>query len=379
MAVAMKTFLPGIGFRRAGTRLLTPVSVIQSERTLTVLRLIATPEATDLVYEVTHLPNDASMGGPGGPSGMDRVFLSDGASEYRQGGAMNIAVRAGKLVRTFAMVPMPEDTTHIELRVSGPSIGEWAVPLELVPFPGPSDPTYVDVGASDSRHGITVTVRGMAAGANETALDLIALADAAEIRIWGLGGMGMRNESTALTLRDDKGRSWVEHFRQDARDQFPDPTGIADVAIFDALPADASKLTLEIPSVCFDDTRPSLDVELPVESPRDARLGTYPVRILASRSGLVTRGPRSMPAVTLDVDLGTEDDETCVIKPAAVEGDGRMWGMGYGGQGIHGPSPRPVRTVEIFYQADAAPQRVTLKGATIRARGPWRISFDRPS
>ncbi len=251
----------------------------QGERTLTVLQLIATAESTDLVYEVTHLPSDgSSMPMPGGGrGGMDRVWLSDGSDKYGPGGGMSISVRSGKLVRTFTLVPMPEGTARVELHVEGTDIGEWNVPLDLAPFPGPDDARYIEIGASDSRHGVTVSVRGAVDRADLTAFDLFALADSPDMRIWGLGGLHMRDATTALVLRDDKGRSFTERFRQDARDQFPDPSGIADVAIFEGLPDDAEHLTIEVPTVCFDDSRPQLDIDLPLGAPIDARLGDYPI------------------------------------------------------------------------------------------------------
>lgn len=360
-------------------RLAEPIAVVQGERTLTVLRLVATPEASDLVYELTHLPgDDHAIAMPGHQAGMDRVWLTDGSATYGAAGSMSLAVRTGKLVRSFTLVPMAEGTTHVELHVDGAAIGEWTVPLDLVPFPGPDEAAYAQIGKSDSRHGITVTVRGMVASERETAFDLITLAEAPDTRVWGLGGLHMRDASTAITLGDDKGRSFTERFRQDARDQFPDPTGIADVAIFDALPQDADQLTIEIPSVCFDDSRPTLDIDLPVVSPIEARFGSYPIRITSANPVTVTRGGRAVTVVALEVELGSVDNELCVIHPTRAMADGKMTGAGWGSHGIYAPSPQPTKTVEVYYTGDTPPRRITLIGATIRARGPWRVSFQRP-
>ena len=375
----MRTFLPGIGFRRAGTRLSTPVSVRQGDRTLTVLRLVATPEATDLVYEITHLPNDEGTFPTPGRHGNDRVTLSDGANEYGQGGAMHIAVRQGKLVRTFTMVPLPAGTTRVTLNVSGPSIGAWSVPLDLAPFPRADDARYVPVDAGDTQHGILVRVRGMTMTASETALDLSALPDRADVQVRGLGGLGMRDATTALLLRDDGGRTYVEHFRQDARDQFPDPTGIADVAIFDVLSDEATTLVLEVPTICFTDPQPRLDLDLPVATPVVAEFAGRQIRVLSSRETTVARGPNApVPAVAIDVDFGTTDDDICVIHPFQVSLDGQMSGYGFGGKGIYGPAPQPLSTIEIVRRGDEPPHVVTFIGATLRARGPWRIKIARP-
>lgn len=370
----MMTFLPGIGFRGAGVRLAAPVSVERDGRTLVVQQLIATPEATDLIYDVTYLPGEAS---PAPPGSMDTVVLNDGAADYGIGGGMQLSVRPGKLVREFTMVPLPSGTRRVELRVSGKSIGDWSVPLELVPFPSDAAERYVRIDASDTRHGITVTVRGMVANREMTVLDLMVLAERPNVRVTGLGGLsGMRDATTALTLRDQTGRAYPEHFRQDARDQFPDPTGIADVGIFDALGEDAHELVLEVPSVCFDDLDPRLDIDLPVAAPIDALLGSHPIRVLASRPVEIARGPHRGQAVALDLDLRTARDAR-VLKPWQILADGKSGGFSFGGHGMHGPSPEPLELIEVHYEGADPPGKVTLVGATVQARGPWQVRFRR--
>jgi len=378
VAIVERAFLEGIGFRRAGTRLIAPVTRQKGERALTVLRLVATRDATDLVYELTDLPGDQGAFPTPQRGDRDHVALRVGAHEYGEGGGMSISVRAGKLVRSFTMVPLPEHTTALVLHISGPSIGDWDVPLELEPFPAPGDAAYQPIGATTSAHGVTVTLRGMVETQDATALDLQALHEADKVTVTGLGGLRMRDESTALILRDEFGRTFIERFRNDARDQFPDPTGIGDVAIFDPLPDDASELVLEVPAVCFEDYRPTLDVELPIQDPIETRLGDYPIRLLASRETEVQRGGVLMRAVAIDLDLGTLDDPLCVIKPGGVKVDGKFAGMGFGSHGIRRPSPTPLKTIEIFPGEGPMPPRVTLFAATVRARGPWTIRFNRP-
>lgn len=372
-----KAFLPGIGFRRAGVRLAAPASVQRGERTLTVNQLIATTDATDLVYEVTNLPGDVS---PAPPGMMDKVVLDDGSAEHGIGGGMHVSVRAGKLVRGFTMVPLPGGLRRVDLKVSGPSIGDWSVPLDLVPFPSDGEESYASVGASDTRHGITVTVRGMVATREFTALDLTVLANEPKVRVDGLGGLqGMRDATTALTLRDQTGRAYLEHFRQDARDQFPDPSGIADVAIFDALGAEAERLSLEVPVICFDDGGPTANIDLPVAAPITVMVGPYPIRVLQSREVEITRGPHKMKAIALDLDDSVSEGDLRVLKPRQVKVDGQLGGYSYGGQGIYAPSPKSLKLIEIHLNGPEPPKGVTLVGATVQARGPWRIEFARPA
>lgn len=372
----LKTFLPGIGFRRAGMRLAAPVAAEHGDRTLTVQQLVATSEATDLVYDVTWRPEDKN---PGPPGSMDEVSLFDGSKAYGVGGGMSLSVRAGRIVRGFTMVPLPTGLADVELRVSVASIGDWNVPLHLVPFPSPSDGRYESIGASDSRHGVTVTVRGVVASSEATVLDLIALGDRPRLHVRGLGGLdGMRDASTALILRERSGPEHNEHFRQDARDRFPDPSGVADVAIFDALPDDAHDLVLECPFVCFSDPDPTAEIALPVNVPSDLMLGPHRVRVLASRQVEVRRGPHPpSPAIALDLDPRSATEDVTVIQPMQVKVDGEQVGFGFGGHGIYGPAPEPLKMLEVFQTGSGPPRQVTFVGVTVRARGPWRIPFTR--
>src|SRR5207245_9905692 len=140
-----------------------------------------------------------------------------------------------------------------------------------------------------------------------------------------------------LTLRDQNGRTYSEHFRQDARDQFPDPSGIADVAIFDPLGDGTEELVLEVPSICFDDPEPSLDIDLPVDAPMTAMFGNYPVRVLASRQVDIARGPHRGPAIANELDLAGWEDDRRVLKPWQVKLDGQLGGYSFGGHGIYHP------------------------------------------
>ena len=51
-------YLPEIGFRPAGVRLVAPVHASDGSRTLTLAELIATQQGTDLAYYLTGLRGD---------------------------------------------------------------------------------------------------------------------------------------------------------------------------------------------------------------------------------------------------------------------------------------------------------------------------------
>src|SRR5438034_8174387 len=76
-----------------------------------------------------------------------------------------------------------------------------------------------------------------------------------------IGGLhGLRDETTAMRLHDQRGRTYAERARKDARDQFPDRFSGADVAVFDSLPDDAGALLLEVPYVCAVDHTTSVEM-----------------------------------------------------------------------------------------------------------------------
>jgi hypothetical protein len=66
-----------------------------------------------------------------------------------------------------------------------------------------------------------------------------------------------------------------------------------------------------------------------------------------------------------------------VLKPWQVKVDGQPGGYSFGGRGLYGPAPEPLNLIEVHQRGAEAPKRVTLSGATVQARGPWRIQFRR--
>lgn len=367
-------FLPGIGFRGPGVRLARPVSQERAGRTVTVTELVSTTSGTDLEYEFTCLEGDTDLWRH------ETTLLRSGSREFRGApGPLHSSVRPGKIVRGLSLAPIPSDIRQVDLMLSGGVLGDWSFPLELAAFPsgGVTEATALD--ASDTREGITIHVRAIAVTPEATALQLEVLAQPPVCMIGGIGGMrGMREAATALTLRDQTGRVFPERIRPDARDQFPNPTGRGDVALFDALPPDAHELELDVPFVIVEESTPAISIELPVTRPTDVMLGPFAIQVLGSRAADADKPWHRGPALAVDLDLGGWQRDRRVLKPGQVAVDGKPGGFGFGG-GMRGPAPEALSYIEIPVAEPEKAKNLTLSMATVQVRGPWRVRFARPA
>lgn len=359
-----RVFIDRIGFREPGVRLTAPATATNAAgRALTVTALVSTAEATDLIYEIEwHGEQDFH------PQG-DRVVLHgadiDAACRPR---GMNMAVRHGKLVLTHALPPVGEGVRRVELEVAG-SEGAWRVPLELEPFGLEAGLREVD--ASDTLHGITIAVRGIAHLPDATVFELVVSFEGLRRRV-DIGGLnGLRDEVTALRLRDVRGGVYAERTRNDARDQLPDPTGRADVAVFGSLAPDAGALTLEVPSVSVNDFASTADVALPVTDPVNITLAGARLRVLRTRETEIDTPQFRGAAIAVDLDASWHEDRR-IIWPTQAKVDGASRGVGTGG-GMYAPAPEPLTTLTIPCDSPSTARVLTLGGAFVQLRGPWRI------
>lgn len=359
-----RVFIDRIGFRQPGLRLTRPATATNpAGRVLTVTELVSTAEGSDLIYEIEwHGEQDFH------PQG-DRVVLHGAATpEACRPGGMNMAVRQGKLVLTHNL-PFVVGDIPVELEVVG-SEGAWRVPLELEAYG--ADESMRELDASDTLHGITITVRGITTTSDATLVELAVSSGEPRRRV-DIGGLhGLRNEVTALRLRDALGRTYVEHARRDARDQLADPSG-ADAAVFDPLLADAGDLTLEAPYVSVNDFETSVDISLPVREPTDVTLGGARLRVLQTRETEMDARNYRGPAIAVDLDPDWHEDRR-VIWPMQAKIDGTVAVVGTGG-GIFAPAPEPLASLTIPCAAPADARMLTLRSAYIHLRGPWRIAI----
>ena len=362
-----RAFLPGIGFREAGVRLLAPVAQRAANgRRLTVTELVSSRDGSDLVYEIEwHGEQDIHIEG-------DRIVLHGASTDpaCRPGG-MNVAVRAGRLVSTRTLPPVADGVTRVEVEIAGDA-GEWKIPLELEPF-GDEQQVGRELDASATRDAITVFVDSIVRTSDALVLELRAYTsrDRGQVALGGL--QGLRDNTTALRLRDGDGRTFVEEARQDARDQLPGHLAGSDVAIFRDVPVEGPDLRLEVPYVStteYDAATPAVDV--PILRPAVIDLGGTRLVMVGSHPAELASGRGA--AIQIDFEPRSWDHDWRVIAPLQATLDGGACGMSWVG-GIYAPAPEPVAAVLIPCATPLEPHTVSLRGAYIQHRGPWEIDI----
>ena len=360
-----RVFLPGIGFREAGLRLGTPVTLRAANgRAVTITQLVSTPDGTDLIYEVEWY-NEQNV-----HCERDRVVMHGASTDpaCRPGG-MNVGVREGKLVCTRSLPPVETGIRHVEIEITGDA-GEWRVPVDLDPFGDDQEQRRREVGMSDTRHDVTITVDSIIFLPDSTAVEVRANTDDPGRRIH-IGGLhGLRDETTAMRVHNGQGGVHLERTRNDARDQFPDRFNNADVALFDRLSDGADTLVLEVPYASGEDHATSVDVALPVREPLIVELAGVQMRILATREAELP-GSRGS-AIAVDLDVSTWHEDRRVIAPLSASVDGRESGISWG-SGLYAPAPEPVPHFLVPCAAPSEAHALTLRGAFVQFRGPWRI------
>lgn len=356
-----RVFLDGIGFREAGVRLARPVTARGSgDRAVTITQLVSTAESSVLEYEVEW------HGEQNIHPQSDRVALHGASLDptCRPGG-LSVSVREGKLVVSRTLPPVASGVTSVEVQITG-AAGEWRLGLELEPFGNAAVAQELD--ASDTRHGITLAVRGVTRRNDSTILDIaLPIERGRQIAIGGLSGM--RDQETAMVLRDQRGREYLEHVRADARDQYPDPPG-QDVGIFDALPPEAGSMHLEVPFGNVHDHTASVDIPLPVTAPIEVSLGGAQLRILATRVAELAMSRYKGPALTVEVESDWADDRR-IVWMSSARLDGKDNGVTH--RGTYAPAPELQREFSIATEAPADARVLTLRAPAVQMRGPWRI------
>lgn len=372
------TFLPGVGFRRAGVRLPQERRFEADGRILTVTQLVSTPDGTDLIYEL-HDPalGDAACVVPGrgsSPFDADRVTMHIGEIDQEAAWVTGSGILRGGVRRTLQAKPLPSTAREVELRVMSAMFGDWRVPLELEPFGTDGAGRLDEVDASASHEGISVRVRGISVTPEATAIKFEASGEHGQ-RIRGVGGLhGMRSGATELRLRDEHGREYAEMAKRDARE----PMDRRELAVFPALAPDARELELVVPFVTVEEAKAPVVVRLPITTPTPVTFGRYSIRVLSA--GDAPDSPRRRnfgPALSIALDLGGWQGDRRVLFPSGVLVDANDLGMGYG-DGINATAPEPVTTVEVRMPDPSAPKLLTLIAPVVQVRGPWRIRFERP-
>lgn len=368
-----RVFHASIGFRQPGVRLVEPVRSDAEGRTLTLLDLIASPDGTDLAYEVTY----ADEGGDA--RAREWIVIRHGAREYELGGGpVAIWSKDGvwrREIRSTRQVPATAGRVEVEVAVSG--LGEWRVVGQLAAYG--QDTESRDLDEADTHDGITVRLHGLSLSKEVAAIEMSASTSAEGVFVEGIGAYSTtRMGPTALTLRDQALRVYREQ-PHDPRLDDALPQG-RQFALFEAIPEDAREFALEIPYVYVQECNEQITFDVPVTAPATIAYGRHRARVLRTYIAPGTTDAASLPyrepGLGVDIDLGGWQDGRRILAPRLVYVDGANRGRRYTNR-FDARAPEPVQQFEIPMEGAHNAARVKLVGALVQVHGPWEIRFRR--
>ena len=377
----MTVFIPEVGFRPGvGLALPEPVTVLkENDRGLRVMRLVATELGTELAFEIRDPDREAACetGSLDYKQTRAEVRLLDaagvsipqipGPGNGYSFGQHGFGVFGQKVVFT----PLPSGTSHVTLELRG-GLGDWEVPLDLVPLSDSAVVPAMPVGTEQQRSGVTVRVVAMATTDDAIVLELQAEAGPT-VRAIEIGEWLVNQGKDGFVLIDEGGRR-VEELSMRGRMGMKRPGGGRTVVSFPR--TDSRNFTLVVPSVVFQESAGSLELQLPIHVPTDLSFGRHPVRIrYANAVNDLPAAPGEAPQPGIEVQLGTVDwhDGRRVLRPGPVFVDGIHRGYSVTGRGEPG-----FVSVNIPLADAASAQTVTMRDPVVAVRGPWEIRFSRP-
>ena len=364
-------YVADVGFRPAGVRLSAPVRAVDGKHAVTLGELIATPEGTDLTYYLTGLTGDEGHT----PRQEVIAIRSAGEEHLITRGPFSFGSDRPVLRRRISSTSVtPPWMGPVEVAIAIAGVGEFRLAAQLRPFGPETDAPRRDVNTSATHDGITVSVRGVGAAREETAVEVEVQVGEGECCV-GIGALaGHRLGPTALSLRDESGRVYMERWQEPGRFDH------ATLALFQPLHSDARELELTVPYVFVEDAGATTETfQLPVTSPVETRLGRYGIRVLGTVR--VEGNPRArypvhqQPAVGVRFDLGGWHDDRRVLLPGRPVVDGDFCNIGYRLSGLDMRQPEPVDRLEITGDRALAAKTLGFTRPSIQVRGPWRIHF----
>ena len=375
--------MPGLGFRPAN-------GVAQRERTvierggqaLAVMRFVSTDAGTEITVEVRDkVLEEASERGA-----FDIHEISRSTAELRDVSGREYARRQqpnsmgygqhefGVFSRTIGFDPVAPDVRDVVLSLHG-ALGEWDVPISVVPLGETDVYTRHEIDASATRDGITVEVVGLARTPTHTVVEFAA--SAPDLLVRGVGAELQRGKTDLLALVGERGQRYVEEMSRETVVHPGSPENLArGYALFPAVPSEVNTLTLEVPHVVIEDPPAALEFDLPLAAPLTTRLGPYAVEVRSVDLVDNLLAPPGQPpghGLRMAIGPGTSDDGPRFIRARKLIVDGTAHQLGWGWH----PEPGMVN-VDVHLPPDVEPKHLTLSDAVVRLRGPWEISFAVP-
>ena len=387
MAPDASVFVRGVGFRasRDGLGLAEPVTVMkEADNALRVMFLVSSAErGTELAFEMDDPARDAAARAGYADYEWHRrmqVQLRDisGAPVARSSKVRGDSFSMGQhefgfLRQEVVFDRLSPDTRRVTLEIRG-NLGEWDIPLSLVPLAETGIAAKMPEAAEETRDGITVRVRGVVATEVETVLDVEAVAGPPARSILAIGAWPTRYQARhLLALIDGHGHRLDEitpaqrphNWRQ----------GNRTVVTFPPLPSDSTDFTLLVPAVQVAESEGSVDVTLPIYAPTEMRFGRS---LMTIRWADVVEDMRSAPGqeTTRGVEVQfrptSSDEPRRVLRPGRVLVDGAAtssFGFDYA------DSQGPVMKVRL--PAAGMAKTLTLLDPVVEVRGPWEIPWRR--
>ena len=388
MAADASVFVRGVGFRpsRGGVGLAEPVTVMkQADNALRVMFLVSSAErGTELAFEMHDPPRVAAAkagyadyewhrqmqvelrdtsGAPVAHSKLRGDSFSMGQHEF------------GFLRQELLFDRLSPDARRVTLEIRG-NLGEWDIPLSLVPLAETGIAAKMPDLAEETRHGITMRVRGVVATHVETVLDIEAVAGPPARSILAIGAWPTRYKAKELlALIDGHGRRLDE--MTPAQRPHNWRQGDRTVATFPPLPSDSIDFTLLVPAVQVAESEGSVDVTLPIHVPTETAFGRC---LMTIRWADIVEDMRSAPGA--ETTRGVEvhfrptsgDEPRRVLHPGRVLVDGAAtssFGFDYA------DSQGPVMKVRL--PAAGVAKTLTLLDPVVEVRGPWEIRWQKSS
>lgn len=353
--------------------LASPVTVTKADdRGLMVLRLAATDAGTELAFEVRdpRLEEACASGRVDYRGRLGEVHLRDGAGAQvphvpGPGNGSSFGThRFGTFGRMAVFAPIATDAATLEVRGQ---LGDWDVPLELVPIAQGAVVPATPIDAADERNGVTLRVAAIAQMEDRTVVDVRATA-APSTKSIEIGEWLTNQGRDTFALLDEDGHRTEEISMRDRMQMKRSGTTVV------AFPrTDSRTLTLIVPTVVVQESEGTLEFELPIFAPADLFFGLHPVRIrYASAVEALPIMPGEGPRPGIEVQFGPAlwHDERRVLWPGPVFVDGV-----YAGHGMTACPEPGVSSVNIPLKDPSSARRVTMREPVVAVRGPWKVRF----
>ncbi|HET8569242.1 MAG TPA: hypothetical protein VFM93_09675 [Candidatus Limnocylindria bacterium] len=411
-------FVPEIGFRPAGTRvLLERAQTMHDDAVVTIMSVAASPERTDVMVQwESHRDANVACATPV-PTPSTTVFSDQVASakvfvpgtdraepaptpwttaladqvasaklvvpgtDFAEpatnlgGGTRAFMTRRGWSVRTVSFPPLPAGTTGAEVHISNGET-EWRVPFRICLGRVRASATH----AETELHGITLRITAATRRGEEVVLDLEAQASNENLRLGSIGASPppllppgvtpARNWSpgaSALVLEDDGGRKVYERARIRPHEASLPATGAPRTtqrfaSVFRPVDPDADSFKLIVPEVEVNQLEGATEVDL--------RSLPVDVDIAGQRFRVARVEPSQLgaPMRRLVIEIPPTEGPRRFARPLSIRGL-RVAGGGYAwGQDLDG-------TLWMETAVDEPPV-VMFSGVSFKFEGPWIVSLE---